>query len=301
MAFLQEKIHLEKILGGLGAKVQHIGSTAVEGLGAKPIIDILVGLPSSGLLDEVAPKMVAAGYAYYPKHEETMPRRRFFKKELPANLQCHIHMVKIGGEFWTKHLRFRDHLRSHKADRLAYHALKLDLADREWGSGSDYADAKTEFIRGIEAKAAEAAYPIREAMPGDIAQIQAVRHSVKENVLSAPEKVTDQHVHDYITRRGKGWVCLAEGQIIGFAIADLQDHNVWALFIDPRYEGRGIGGRLHRAMLDWYFSQTTETLWLTTDPDTRAEQFYRDRGWEDKGLDGHGERRFEVKAADWKG
>lgn len=140
---------------------------------------------------------------------------------------------------------------------------------------------------------------IREAIPTDIPEIQRVRNSVKENMLSNPTLVSDADVNDYISRRGKGWVCEVEGMIAGFAIADLQDHNIWALFIQPEFEGRGIGKKLHDEMLRWYFSQTNETVWLGTAPHTRAESFYRRNGWVETGIHGKGEIKFEMTVRQW--
>ncbi|WP_245652212.1 GNAT family N-acetyltransferase [Rufibacter tibetensis] len=118
-------------------------------------------------------------------------------------------------------------------------------------------------------------------------------------MLSNPALVTDADVEEYITNRGKGWVCEAEGKVVGFAIADLQDHNIWALFVDPEYEKKGIGRHLHDLMLEWYFSQTTETVWLGTGPGTRAETFYRTAGWQEVGTHGNDEIKFEMSSADW--
>jgi len=140
----------------------------------------------------------------------------------------------------------------------------------------------------------------REAQVSDIPQIQVVRHAVKENRLSNPALVTDQDCEDYIIKRGRGWVCEIGGTIIGFAIADLVDHNVWALFIDPVHEGKGIGRKLHDTMIDWYFTQTSELIWLGTAPNTRAAGFYRKAGWEDKGMRPNGELRFEMKFENWE-
>src|ERR1700730_14028964 len=140
----------------------------------------------------------------------------------------------------------------------------------------------------------------REAKTADIKQMQIVRHSVKENVLSNPSLVTDADCEEYITFRGKGWVCEIENDVVGFAIADLKEHNIWALFVKPEYEGKGIGKRLHDLMLDWYFSQTKEKVWLGTSPNTRAETFYRKVGWTDAGKRPNGEIRFELTANDWE-
>lgn len=140
----------------------------------------------------------------------------------------------------------------------------------------------------------------REAEITDIPQIQIVRHSVIENTLSDPALVPDKDVEDYITRRGKGWVCEINNAIVGFAIVSVTDHNVWALFIQPGFEKKGIGRRLHDEMMDWYFSQTAETIWLGTAPRTRAEIFYRKARWREAGTHGKGEIKFEMTAEEWK-
>lgn len=140
----------------------------------------------------------------------------------------------------------------------------------------------------------------REATKIDIKQIQIVRHAVTENVLSNPALVTDADCLEFITERGKGWVCEIDGQIVGFSIVDLRDNNIWALFVDPNFDKRGIGRQLHDRMLDWYFAQTSETVWLGTDPGTRAETFYRKSGWKEIGTHGNGEIKFEMTKDTWK-
>ncbi|MCY7310929.1 MAG: GNAT family N-acetyltransferase [Chitinophagaceae bacterium] len=100
----------------------------------------------------------------------------------------------------------------------------------------------------------------REAQPADIPQIQMVRNAVTENTLSDPALVPDADVQDYITRRGRGWVCEINNRIVGFSIVSLLDKNVWALFIQPGYDKQGIGKRLHDDMMNCYFSQTNDTI-----------------------------------------
>ncbi len=140
----------------------------------------------------------------------------------------------------------------------------------------------------------------RVAQIEDIPQIQVVRHAVQENRLSDPALVTDADCAEFLSVRGRGWVCVAHHQVIGFAIADLQEHNIWALFVDPEFEGRGIGKRLHDLMLDWYFQQTRQTVWLGTAPGTRAEVFYTRQGWTPKGPINKGEVGFEMTFENWQ-
>jgi len=140
----------------------------------------------------------------------------------------------------------------------------------------------------------------REATTADIPQIQLVRNSVKENTLSNPALVTDQDCIEFLTVRGKGWVCEIADQIVGFAIADLQDNNIWALFLHPDFEKRGIGQKLHDLMLDWYFNQGKDDVWLSTTPATRAENFYKSAGWIANGMYGPKEIKFEMTKEFWK-
>jgi GNAT superfamily N-acetyltransferase len=139
----------------------------------------------------------------------------------------------------------------------------------------------------------------REAIANDIPQIQIVRHSVKENVLSDPSLVTDKDCEDYLLRRGKGWVCGIGNNIVGFAIADLVDDNIWALFVHPDHEKKGIGRRLHDLMMNWYFGRGKQKAWLSTAPGSRAETFYRKAGWKETGVTKSGETRFELTPAEW--
>lgn len=141
---------------------------------------------------------------------------------------------------------------------------------------------------------------IREARPEDIPQIQIVRNSVKENMLSDPGLVTDNDCELFMFERGKGWVSEVNGKIVGFSIVDLKEHNIWALFIHPDFENRGIGRKLHHIMLDWYFEQTKENVWLGTSPHTRAETFYRKSGWQEIGMHGKNEIKFEMTFENWK-
>lgn len=141
---------------------------------------------------------------------------------------------------------------------------------------------------------------IREATVMDIPQIQRVRNAVEENQLSDPSLVTDSDVADYITQRGKGWVYFENMEVVAFAIVSVADRNVWALFVEPGYDKKGIGRQLHDRMLDWYFEQTADVIWLSTTPGTRAESFYRKSGWQEAGLYGKGEIRFEMTPEVWK-
>jgi GNAT superfamily N-acetyltransferase len=140
----------------------------------------------------------------------------------------------------------------------------------------------------------------REATLEDIPQIYEVRVSVKENPISDLSLIPVSDCINFLTVNGKGWVCEVENVIVGFAIVDTVRNNVWALFIRPDFEKRGIGKELQRLMLDWFFAQTKNTLWLSTAPDSRAESFYRASGWKENGQYGKGEIKFEMSFEDWE-
>lgn len=128
-----------------------------------------------------------------------------------------------------------------------------------------------------------------------------VRFAVHENQLLNPDSIKADDCIPFLTKRGKGWVCEIDGNVIGFSIADLQDDNVWALFVDPKYEKQGIGKQLHKLMLNWYFEQGKQHIWLSTDPGTRAEQFYIKQGWTPAGPYENGEVKFTMSVSIWTG
>lgn len=142
---------------------------------------------------------------------------------------------------------------------------------------------------------------IRPAVAADIPGMMQVRISVRENTLSDPGRITEADYTDYLFERGRGWVAESGGAILGFAVADLQEGNVWALFVHPDAEGRGLGRRLHDGMLNWYFGRSEKTLWLSTAPGTRAEGFYRAAGWQVVGWHGKDELRLEITRESWLG
>ncbi len=140
----------------------------------------------------------------------------------------------------------------------------------------------------------------REAVSADIEEMHALRLAVKENVLVTHALVSRTHYVKYLFEDGKGWVCVDAERITGFAIVDLKGKSVWALFVLPEYEGKGIGKKLQRTMLEWYFNQTQETLTLSTASHTRAEQFYTATGWKKCELLPNGEVKFELDFQSWK-
>lgn len=151
--FLEEKRALEEALAPHDVVIEHVGSTSVPGLAAKPIIDIMIGVHDFSLIDSFVPPIVALGYDYIAKYEDVMPFRRYLRKMRGERNTHHIHMVAFGEEFWQRHILFRDYLRNNLDAVEQYAALKRELAEREWDHMNDYATAKTEFIRSVERRA----------------------------------------------------------------------------------------------------------------------------------------------------
>lgn len=151
--FATEQQQLLSIGANIVAQVEHIGSTSVDELTAKPIIDILIGLHD---FEHDAAHftyiMCQNKYRYNNSFEEIMPFRRFFNKQI-GELKFNIHAVQIGEDFWERHLLFRDYLRQNANKKAAYEQLKQTLAAQNWDNVGDYADAKTPFIRQMEAEA----------------------------------------------------------------------------------------------------------------------------------------------------
>jgi GNAT superfamily N-acetyltransferase len=123
---------------------------------------------------------------------------------------------------------------------------------------------------------------LRKADISDIPALKAVRASVIENVLSDPSKVGDGHYEWFVTNPGVA-VWEERGEILGFSAADPRDGGIWALFVTPNCEGRGIGTTLLAEACAVLKAAGVRRAWLTTDPGTRAERFYRVAGWEPAG------------------
>ena len=132
---------------------------------------------------------------------------------------------------------------------------------------------------------------IRQATRADVPEIQRIRAAVRENRLVS-RRIGDAEVIEHLERHGRGWVAVRGAEILGFAIGDARNGNIWALFVDPDHEGQGAGRLLHDTMVDWLFAQGLPRLYLGTEPGTRAEAFYRECGWTPLGIE-HGERQFE--------
>jgi GrpB-like predicted nucleotidyltransferase (UPF0157 family) len=155
--FAKEKKLILDALGPIGVRVEHIGSTAVPGLGAKPIIDMLAGVIHLEQAKVCIAPLKLIGYAYEPELEAQVPERRFFNKGAsPEDQHYHLHLVEVTSDFWRRHLLFRNYLRAHAAVAEEYERLKKRLAAEYGRNREGYTEAKTPFIESIVARASAA-------------------------------------------------------------------------------------------------------------------------------------------------
>jgi GrpB-like predicted nucleotidyltransferase (UPF0157 family) len=132
-------------LGDVARRVEHVGSTSVPGLAAKPILDIVLEVTESREEDAYVPALVAIGYELRIREPEWFEHRVLKLAEPDVNL----HVFTMGCSEVERMLQFRDHLRADAGDRALYEATKRELAARVWAYVQNYADAKTEVINEI--------------------------------------------------------------------------------------------------------------------------------------------------------
>jgi len=165
----ERRLILDTAGGETFARIEHVGSTAVPGLAAKPIIDIMAGVHAlDAVTADVIARLASIGYEYVAEYErpndvdEGMPERRYFRKDREGARAFHLHVVEKGSAFWVRHLRFRNYLRYFPEDRDAYADLKRAIAadynakmDATWGSTElnlQYTGRKSAFVEGVLAK-----------------------------------------------------------------------------------------------------------------------------------------------------
>jgi len=145
----REAARARAVLGDLVVRIEHVGSTSVPGLPAKPIIDVRLEVPDSAAEATYVPAMEAAGYVLRIREPEWFEHRLFKGPDTEVN----VHVFSAGCEELERMLLFRDRLRANAADRERYAAVKRDLAARDWKYTQQYADAKTAVVEAIIAAA----------------------------------------------------------------------------------------------------------------------------------------------------
>lgn len=146
--FAAESDAIMSALGDMAVRIEHVGSTSVVGIAAKPIIDIVLEVPDSTNEAAYVPALEAVGYEFRFREPEWW-QHRLFKRTNPA---VNLHVFTTSCPEVARMLRFRDRLRSDVSDRQLYEQTKRTLADRDWKTVQDYADAKSEIVETILAR-----------------------------------------------------------------------------------------------------------------------------------------------------
>jgi GrpB-like predicted nucleotidyltransferase (UPF0157 family) len=143
--FAREADRIRIMLGDTALRIEHVGSTSVPGLAAKPIIDLLLIVANSADEPSYVPNLEAAGYVLRIREPDWFEHRLFKGPDTDINL----HVFSVGASEIDGMLRFRDWLRATDADRDYYARVKRDLAQRTWRHVQHYADAKTAVVQEI--------------------------------------------------------------------------------------------------------------------------------------------------------
>jgi len=153
-SFAAEAERIRTALGPDVRRLEHVGSTSVPGLPAKPIIDIALEVPDSSAEDAYVPALEAAGYHLQIREPEWHQHRCFYKRlDRGDDRNVNLHVHTVGCVEPTKNLVFRDWLRDHPDDLARYHDTKRELATKDWKFVQHYADAKTPVISDIMSRA----------------------------------------------------------------------------------------------------------------------------------------------------
>ena len=147
--FEKEKVLIESQFRINNPKIEHIGSTSIKELAAKPTIDIMVGF-NNLTIKEIVSGMSELGYEFW-KEDPFMEMRQFFIKwdSLKKERLFHLHVTQEGNDFWNEQLKFRDTLRENKYLRNEYEKLKKDLVEKFKNDRDGYTKGKTDFVNSV--------------------------------------------------------------------------------------------------------------------------------------------------------
>ena len=298
--FTQERSALQSSLGSLPAEIRHVGSTAVPGLAAKPIVDILLGLAPDHDLNECVPLIQKLGYEYISVYEagrDGMPFRRYFRKRQPGPFgSFNLHAVHHSSNFWWRHLAFCEHLRERPEVARDYEQLKSALAPR-FSDVNDYARAKTDFIEGV-LRSLDVHPQLRRIRPTDDAILRDVRLAA---LKEAPDAFAANLTETEAWPAGR-WQERAERNAAGDdAITLFAEENaaacgmvggqrsrsdpsaamLVAMWVSPNHRRRGIGKLLVNGVISWAESArySIVQLWVT-DSNAAAKTLYESAGFE---------------------
>ncbi|MHB8572016.1 MAG: GNAT family N-acetyltransferase [Candidatus Dormibacteria bacterium] len=263
--FEEEAARIRGVLGP-AAQLEHVGSTAVPGLAAKPVIDILAGLTSMGEAPAVVRALEAAGWVYAPEFEDEFPERRLFGRIDRGRRTHHLHLVETGGGFWHRHLRFRDWLRGSPEARRDYAALKRALAVQHADDRPAYTGGKTEFVESAlraeldSRRALLPALEVRFCRPEDAAAVHSViRSAYADYSWLTPGSPAYRMTLEIAERElsEKRWVLGLAGEVPVATLFLTEEEDlsyIGRVGVHAAWQGGGVGGefmrRIHRALAE---------------------------------------------------
>ncbi|MES2199724.1 MAG: bifunctional GrpB family protein/GNAT family N-acetyltransferase [Chlamydiota bacterium] len=268
--FDKETKLLSQALGDNCIAIHHIGSTSIPGLSAKPIIDILPVVKNIQEVDKATQAMEALGYD--AKGEGGMAFKRFFTKGNP--LRTHnVHVHEEGNPEIDRYLKFRDWMRSHPDDALAYAALKKELAEKFSQDIFKYCSGKDDFVASIDTKTEFTGWRMVQALTDkEWAAVDALRNQPLEDSLKQKN-----HIH---------FVFYRNAVIIGYAHLQLYQNNeaiLQCMAIDENHRNLGFGSLLLKLCERWLKEQGFPILSIY--PSQKYHAFYSNHGYTETPLD----------------
>lgn len=311
--FEEEKILLEHLLQKDAIDVQHVGSTAVPGLSAKPIIDIMVGVEN--LNDGLKYVEALEEHGYEFRGDAGIPGRLFFAKGSPEFRTHHLHMVQYHSEFWVNHLLFRDYLITYGDAAKEYERIKTELASQYESDRTAYTDGKSGFIQSILCRAREDfilpmsfdGYFTKKLKQEDENTLQGLcercsdyytvvegRNPSKE---AAHEILTELPPNKEYKDKFVVGVCNQNAELVGVIdmVRDYPEKGEWMiglLMIDPAERNNGLGRRIHQHLVEWASKSNGDKLRIgVVEGNHRAYFFWQKLGYEET-------KRVDMKVGD---
>lgn len=147
--FEAERTRLSSLFPADFIQIEHFGSTAIPGMSAKPIIDILGGVETLTGADALSTRLFEIGYSTSAEFNASLSDRKWFMRWADGRRTHHLHVVVHGGEVWRERLAFRDRLRADAEAAARYESLKASLAAKHWNDREAYTSAKADFVRSF--------------------------------------------------------------------------------------------------------------------------------------------------------
>lgn len=279
--FAEEAERIKQALGPNCVAIHHIGSTAVPGLPAKPVIDMVPVVLDITDVDHATPNMQLLGYE--AKGEFGMLFRRFFVKNLGSQ-SYHVHVFEKDNSEVERHVKFRDWMRTHKDDLTAYASLKQELALKYANDRKAYSFGKEAFIVGIDSKTGWAGLRIVHALtPREWENYHRIR---KEQIFDPIHVIYDPH-HPSLTTENQFYFVLYKGTtIVSVAHVELLNETEAALrslATDEPFKNQGYGSHLLNLLEKWVTHKGRSIFKMHSN--FRSESFYRKFGYVDLPFD----------------